>query len=384
MKIIWDIEKESQLPMTLYKKIKISNMKYLKLYEQFRLNESSDPFSGFNKIILFGPMASGKSSIGKSLSESLKIKLYDLDNEPEFKNVHKPVNVFGEMDRLMDENKDNPGVQKDMASGKYWLENPFNTPVGKIGTEDDIWRYRDKAETDFLEKFLKDHNNERCIVDCGGSMGIKGSKEEIDRLKKILEPYKNVFLIIPDEKDIEETVHQLRVQLHARDIRGGDDKDLIVKKLKELESVKPEDMLKYTQKQNYNPKGGIKTDGTPVNTLGAWYDLTEYIVKSFLENKIEKKRFLTKGDSYPFEKTTKQIIDFLVGNNQKRSETLDDSIDVIIAEENKDEFPNDNTTVEILNGVEHFNICQNGATQIANSGGQMTIDELSSEVKKHF
>ena len=290
-------------------------MKYLKLYEQFRLLlESSDSFSGFNKIILFGPMASGKSSIGKSLSESLKIKLYDLDNEPEFKNVHKPVNVFREMERMMDENKDNPVVQKDMVSGKYWLENPFNTPVGKIGTEDDIWRYRDKAETDFLEKFLKEHNNESCIIDCGGSMGIKGSKEETDRLKKILEPYKNVFLIIPDEQDIEGTIHQLRVQFQARNIRGGDDKDLIVKKLKELESVKPEDMLKYTQKQNYDPKGGIKTDGTPVNPLGASYDLTEYVVKSFLENKIEKKRFFTKGDSYPFEKTTKQIIDFLVEN----------------------------------------------------------------------
>ena len=290
-------------------------MKYLKLYEQFRLLlESSDSFSGFNKIILFGPMASGKSSIGKSLSESLKIKLYDLDNEPEFKNVHKPVNVFREMERMMDENKDNPVVQKDMVSGKYWLENPFNTPVGKIGTEDDIWRYRDKAETDFLEKFLKEHNNESCIIDCGGSMGIKGSKEETDRLKKILEPYKNVFLIIPDEKDIEEVVHQLRVQLHARKIRGGDDEELIVKKLKELESVKPEDILKYTELRNYDPKGGTKDDGTPVNQLGAHYDLAEYTVKSFLEQKIEKKRFLTKGDSYPFKETTKQIIDFLVEN----------------------------------------------------------------------
>ena len=292
-------------------------MKYLKLYEQFRLNESSNPFSGFNQIILFGPMASGKSSIGKSLSEYLKIKLYDLDNEPEFKNVHKPVNVFQQMDIMManKENKDNPVVQKDMVSGKYWLENPFNTPVGKIGTEDDIWRYRDKAETDFLEKFLKEHNNESCIIDCGGSMGIKGSKEETDRLKKILEPYKNVFLIIPDEEEerIEEVVHQLRVQLHARKIRGGDE-ELIVKKLKELESVKPEDMLKYTELQNYDPKGGTKDDGTPVNPLGAHYDLAEYTVKSFLEQKIEKKRFLTNGDSYPFEETTKQIIDFLVEN----------------------------------------------------------------------
>ena len=121
-----------------------------------------------------------------------------------------------------------------MVSGKYWLDNPFNTTVGKIGTEDDIWRYRDKAETDFLEKFLKEHFNENCIVDCGGSMGVKGSKEEIDRLKKILKPYKNVFLIIPDDKDVEETVHQLRFQLQARNIRGGDDKDLILKKLKML------------------------------------------------------------------------------------------------------------------------------------------------------
>ena len=66
--------------------------------------------------------------------------------------------------------------------------------------------------------------------------------------------------------------------------------------------------------------------------------------------------------------------------NPKKPETLDDSIDVIIvkagktkdgnltqakAEKNTNEFPNDNTKVKILNGVEHFNICQNGAPQIA-------------------
>jgi hypothetical protein len=66
--------------------------------------------------------------------------------------------------------------------------------------------------------------------------------------------------------------------------------------------------------------------------------------------------------------------------NPKEPETLDDNIKVLLlragkikdgnltqkeAEKNKNEFPNTNTTVEILNGVEHFNICQNGATQIA-------------------
>ena len=64
----------------------------------------------------------------------------------------------------------------------------------------------------------------------------------------------------------------------------------------------------------------------------------------------------------------------------KEPETLDNKVQVIIvkagktkdgnltqakAEKNKDEFPNDNTKVVILKGVEHFNICQNGAPQIA-------------------
>ena len=64
----------------------------------------------------------------------------------------------------------------------------------------------------------------------------------------------------------------------------------------------------------------------------------------------------------------------------KKPETLDNKVQVIIvragrtkdgnltqaeAEKNKNEFPNDNTKVVILNGVEHFNICQNGAPQIA-------------------
>ena len=64
----------------------------------------------------------------------------------------------------------------------------------------------------------------------------------------------------------------------------------------------------------------------------------------------------------------------------KKPETLDNKVQVIIvragrtkdgnltqaeAEKNKNEFPNDNTKVVVLNGVEHFNICQNGAPQIA-------------------
>ena len=66
--------------------------------------------------------------------------------------------------------------------------------------------------------------------------------------------------------------------------------------------------------------------------------------------------------------------------NPKEPETLDDNIEVLLlragktkdgnltqakAEENTDEFPNVNTKVEIIPGVEHFNICQNGASQIA-------------------
>jgi hypothetical protein len=65
--------------------------------------------------------------------------------------------------------------------------------------------------------------------------------------------------------------------------------------------------------------------------------------------------------------------------NPKKPETLDDNIEVLLlragkikdgnltqeeAEKNKNEFPNVNTKVEIIPGVEHFNICQNGATQI--------------------
>ena len=86
----------------------------------------------------------------------------------------------------------------------------------------------------------------------------------------------------------------------------------------------------------------------------------------------------------------KGLVDFLktqanglvgtIMRNPKEPETLDDNIKVLLlragkikdgnltqkeAEKNKNEFPNTNTTVEILNGVEHFNICQNGATQIA-------------------
>lgn len=64
----------------------------------------------------------------------------------------------------------------------------------------------------------------------------------------------------------------------------------------------------------------------------------------------------------------------------KEPETLDNKVQVIIvkagktkdgnltqveSEKNTNEFPNDNTKVEILNGVEHFNICQNGAPKIA-------------------
>jgi len=80
-----------------------------------------------------------------------------------------------------------------------------------------------------------------------------------------------------------------------------------------------------------------------------------------------------------FLKTQANGLGGTIMRNPKKPETLDDNIEVLIlragkikdgnltqeeVEKNKNEFPNVNTKVEIIPGVEHFNICQNGATQI--------------------
>ena len=64
--------------------------------------------------------------------------------------------------------------------------------------------------------------------------------------------------------------------------------------------------------------------------------------------------------------------------NPEKPETLDDSVEVMIIRAGKlkdknltieeideEEFPNNNTKVEILDGVEHYNVCQDGATEIS-------------------
>lgn len=64
--------------------------------------------------------------------------------------------------------------------------------------------------------------------------------------------------------------------------------------------------------------------------------------------------------------------------NPEKPETLDDSVEVMIIRAGKlndknltieeideEEFPNNNTKVEILDGVEHYNVCQGGATEIS-------------------
>jgi adenylate kinase family enzyme len=116
-------------------------------------------------IILIGPVAVGKTTTAKLLSEKLSKPLVSMDD------LHRDYyREIGYNNNHMEELLEKVGI---MAAFQY----------AKI------------FDTYSIERALKDHQN--CIFDFGAGNAVTGFDFDFDRIKHALEPYENIVYLIP-------------------------------------------------------------------------------------------------------------------------------------------------------------------------------------------
>jgi hypothetical protein len=124
-------------------------------------------------IILIGPVAVGKTTTAKLLSEKLKKPLISMD---------------------------------DLRFGYYkeigYNDDHRNELLEKAGIMA-IYQYGKIFDAYSVERILEDHQD--CIFDFGGGNNASGFNFEIDRIKKALNPYENIVLLTPSP-DKEESI----------------------------------------------------------------------------------------------------------------------------------------------------------------------------------
>ncbi len=137
-------------------------------------------------LILIGPIRSGKSTQGKLLAEKLGVPPCSMDD-------HR----WGYYDEI--------GYDKEFAD-------KLKTKVGFWA----LYMYWKEFECYAVERLLSEHSN--CVIDFGGGHSIYEIDSHFARVKKALQPYENVVLILPSP-DKDECVQILceRMGLEAPD-----------------------------------------------------------------------------------------------------------------------------------------------------------------------
>jgi len=126
------------------------------------------------EIILLGPIAVGKTTTAKLLSEKLNKPVISLDD-------HR-------FDYYKEIGYDNDHMKE------------LHEKAGIMA----IFQYGKIFDAYSIERILEDHND--CIFDFGGGNIVSGYSFDLDRIKKALDPYENVVFLIPCT-DKEETLN---------------------------------------------------------------------------------------------------------------------------------------------------------------------------------
>ena len=131
-------------------------------------------------IILIGPVAVGKTTTAKLLSEKLNKPLISMD-DLRF-DYYKEIGYDNDH---MKELREKAGI---LAIFQY----------GKI------------FDAYSIERILNDHQN--CIFDFGGGNIVSGYDFDLDRIKRALDPYENVVFLIPsaDKEESLEFIYKRR------------------------------------------------------------------------------------------------------------------------------------------------------------------------------
>jgi len=116
-------------------------------------------------VILIGPMSTGKSTIAQLLAKRLKVPRVELDN-----------------------------VRQKFYKEIGYDEKYASEIVGKEGTMGLI-KYWKPFEVYAVERALEEYD--RCVLDFGAVHSVYENPELFARVKKALDPYKHVILILP-------------------------------------------------------------------------------------------------------------------------------------------------------------------------------------------
>lgn len=130
----------------------------------------------FSDIILIGPVSTGKSTLGKLLSQRIGLPQCSMD---EFRlDYYKEINYDEDLAQQLREKEGFLGIYQ------YWK--PF--------------------EAYAVERLLAEHSN--CVIDFGAGHSVYEDDELFTKVQQILEPYNNVVLILPSP-DLKESIQIL-------------------------------------------------------------------------------------------------------------------------------------------------------------------------------
>lgn len=128
-------------------------------------------------IVLIGPLRAGKSTAGKLLAQKLELPFHEIDTLRW--QYYKEIGFeMAEVERIL---------AKDGVAGVYRHWKPF--------------------EAHAVERLLAEHSG--CVFALGGGHSVYEDAALFEKVRKVLEPYDNVVLLLPSP-DLDESVRLLR------------------------------------------------------------------------------------------------------------------------------------------------------------------------------
>jgi shikimate kinase len=137
-------------------------------------------------IVLIGPLRAGKSTAGKLLSQKLGLPLHEMDTLRW--QYYKEIGFeMAEVNRIL---------ARDGVAGVYRHWKPF--------------------EAHAVERLLAEHTG--CVFAFGGGHSVQEDPALFERVRKALEPYDNVVLLLPSP-DLDESVRLLRERSRVKPLK---------------------------------------------------------------------------------------------------------------------------------------------------------------------
>jgi shikimate kinase len=129
--------------------------------------------AAIHDIILIGPVAVGKSTVGKVLAERLGLPQVSMDD--------KRFDYYRELG----------------------YEEAFMKKIFELEGAGGVYRYWKVFDAYSVERLLADHKGVPCVIDMGGGSSVHEHDDQLERVKKALANHINVVLLLPHEDPAE-------------------------------------------------------------------------------------------------------------------------------------------------------------------------------------